>query len=311
MCYGKQSTFIGGKAEGVRKGVEIIEKAFEEKLNIIDKENREILDILKQKDQKIAELSFAIKNMERENTFLNEENIKLKEELNETQQLVKELRIENEKLISFRNSIGSSLCREDANCNILNERNSLSLNRSSTIISNNIGNHLSYNLDTQVIGDSRSPFMNQDYLHIREINERFSPSSQHLGRFEQKIANFKAKLKGKELSTNEQTHRSNNCTSSRKLKNFYSPVSETKVHIKDYVYNSNLTGKSSHYIMVSKFFNECRIILPEQKYLDVLNLLNKHDINEIDSETIKCLKEILEPHNDLIRNLEIISSYNS
>ncbi len=97
----------------VKKGVELISKAFEDKLNIIENENREICEILKSKDYKIEELQFVIERLGREYNIVYNENIELKKEILNFKLVIKELKIENEKLLNFRNSVGTSLANDD------------------------------------------------------------------------------------------------------------------------------------------------------------------------------------------------------
>lgn len=330
----------------INLAIQLILKAFEKKSNSSDKEVLKLKDILMDKESKIDELQNMVNCICSELKSYKEENNKLKEENSYLIEMTKILNEDNDKLQNFKYTILNSIDGETHMmkinkmqvANLIEDKKPVSvpspkqntnksmlnqdINKSSSPKSNNKYissiDEILEKLNLKLYAKKNPKILltnsseDENNLQIkqnqttRNDNSIYQTSNFHSNKFDTKISEMKKKFK-----SNTNLNQINNSFSSGIVRNYREINDQYKSAVFNDEHDLNngrkYEGKSNQYILSSKFFNECRIVLRKEVYEELVSVINeKGDNNFNEDYNNQRIQDILKGHPMLIRDFQII-----
>lgn len=310
-------------------GFKIIINAFENKINTFEKELNNLRDIIKNKNQKILEYEGLFEQMDRESKRNEDINCKVINENKYLYDLAEKLREENNKLSRFKNTIVNSVevdTDSNPNLNYNSNMNSnihsntgnvfLSSNNSyidkiksnkTSLVNSPISNYNSSN------NDNIDCLINKLNINILDLSERddhrINKSNKSMN-IEDKILDMKRRLKKGDTrgGVNNKIHA--NTYRGDKKQNSYYIEHDNNNNLdtdRDIDPSKRLENKSNQYILSSKFFNECKIVLKREEYDVLIDIIKQCNVNKLDKkETIKRVHDLLVNYPRLYQDFKLI-----
>jgi hypothetical protein len=314
------------KIEQIDFGIKAIINAYETKCAMYEEDLQKLLAENNKKDKQIKELS---KLNDNHNKIMEQLQIKYEEAIEENKYLndyLKNVKKEMKGLEEFKSSIVDSIKTNEFKGSfkgIVAAAESGSANDSGYLISKTLrnkkrsfANEISIEKSNIIKPDVHTNFTNLYKNKLIKDNDKFSFSDK---RIDNLIDKLNESINQKIYSQNDEIENGkdycNELITKTKQYELSTPIKKKSHKSSKYSYESNTNiedgdskgEKSKQYVLSSKFFNECRVVLKGDEYIKLIDVLKQYNSNKAGKDiTFKKIEEILRNHNRLLKDFKEI-----